>query len=97
MLRRRFFDVRARSLVRANVLVVLSLGWAVLLSGFPRIRPTGWLVVPAVVCVAGTIDTARCMQKTWNFYHAGVVLCVYMDLMVLATILFFLFYPGFGS
>jgi hypothetical protein len=34
------------------------------------------------------------MQKTWNFYHGGVVLCLYMDLMVLIVILFFLFYPG---
>lgn len=97
MLRGKFFEVKARSLVRANVLVAVSLGWAVWLSGFPRIQPTLWLVAPAVLCVAGTIDTARCMQKTWSFYHGGVVLCVYMDLMVLAMILFFLFYPGLAN
>jgi hypothetical protein len=65
-----------------------------LLSGFPRIRPSLWLTLPTLLCVAGTVDTARCMRKRWDFYHAGVVLCVYMDLMVLATILFFLFYPA---
>ena len=93
-MRRRFFDVKAQSLVRANALVAVSLGWALLQSGFPRIRPSLWLVGPAAMCMAGTIDTARCMRKRWDFYHAGVLLCVYMDLMVLVTILFFLFYPG---
>jgi hypothetical protein len=86
--------VRARSLVRANVLVAVSLVSGLLLSGFPRIQPTAWMMLPVMVCVAGTIDTARCMRKRWDFYHAGVVLCVYMDLMELATILFFLFYPA---
>jgi len=93
-LRRRFFEVRARSLVRANVLVAVSMVGALLLSGFPRIQPTGWQVLPALVCVAGTIDTARCMRKTWSFYHGGVLLCLYIDLMVLVAILFFLFYPA---
>jgi hypothetical protein len=94
LLRTRFFHLKARSLVRANALVAASLVGALKLSGFPDIRSTPWLVLPALVCLAGTIDTARCMQKTWNFYHGGVVLCVYMDLMVLVAILFFLFYPS---
>ena len=33
------------------------------------------------------------MQRRWSFYHAGVILCVYMDLMAMCTILFFLIYP----
>jgi hypothetical protein len=84
---------RARSLVRGNVFVLLSLLGAFLLSDFPRNRATLWLIVPAVTALAGTIDTIRCMQPQWNFYHGGVVLCIYMDLMVLAAIFFFLLYP----
>ncbi|HEY0264695.1 MAG TPA: hypothetical protein VGC07_09230 [Granulicella sp.] len=33
------------------------------------------------------------MQKRWSFYHGGVLLCIYMDLMVVSLILFFLLYP----
>jgi hypothetical protein len=33
------------------------------------------------------------MRKRWSFYHGGVLLCLYMDLMALALILVFLLYP----
>ena len=33
------------------------------------------------------------MRDRWSFYHAGVILCIYMDLMAIATIVFFLVYP----
>jgi hypothetical protein len=33
------------------------------------------------------------MQPRWNWYHGGVILCIYMDLMALCIILFFLLYP----
>jgi hypothetical protein len=33
------------------------------------------------------------MRKRWSFYHGGVLLCLYMDLMAICLILFFLFYP----
>jgi hypothetical protein len=45
--------------------------------------------------IVGTGETARCMQKRWSFYHGGVLLCIYMDLMALAMALFFLLYPYF--
>lgn len=86
-------NLRARSLVRANAVVLLSLLWAFLLSDFPRNRATLWLILPTLTALAGTADTIRCMQPQWNFYHGGVVLCIYMDLMVLASIFFFLLYP----
>ncbi len=43
--------------------------------------------------MAGTLDTLRCMQTRWSWYHGGVLLCAYMDLMVVCLILFFLLYP----
>jgi len=33
------------------------------------------------------------MQPRWNFYHGGVILCIYMDLMAISLILFFLICP----
>ncbi len=60
---------------------------------FPHNRATPLLILPAVAAIAGTIDTVRCMQPRWSFYHGGVLLCIYMDLMALCMILFFLLYP----
>lgn len=84
---------RHRSLVRGNVLVVFSLIGAFFLSDFPHNRPTLLLLIPTLVSVAGTADTIRCIRKRWSFYHGGVILCIYMDLMVVTMILVFLLYP----
>ncbi len=87
------FNPRRRSLPRGNLLVLLSLTAAMLLSDFPHNRPTMFLLIPTAFVLLGTADTVRCMRPRWSFYHAGVILCVYMDLMTLAAILFFLIYP----
>lgn len=91
--RRAFFAPRKGSLVVASAIVLASLAAAVWLSDFPRNRPTLWLIVPVLVSTAATVQTIRSMRPRWNFYHAGVVLCIYMDLMVVAIILFLLIYP----
>ncbi len=75
------------------MLVIASLAWSFRLSDFPHNRTTLLLAIPLLLCVAGTVDTLRCMQRRWSFYHGGVVLCVYMDLMALAMIFFLLAYP----
>lgn len=84
---------RQRSLLRANLLVFLSLLLAFRLSDFPRNRASALLVLPLLLAVTGTLDTLRCMRSRWNWYHGGVILCAYMDLMVICLILFFLIYP----
>jgi hypothetical protein len=84
---------RRRSLPRSVLLVLVSLGFALLVSGFPVIHPSPYLVLPALVAFTGTIDTVRCMQRRWSFYHGGVLLLIYMDLMALCMILFLLLYP----
>ncbi len=63
------------------------------MSDFPHNRQTLLLAIPALGAIVGTADTIRCMQPRWNFYHGGVVLCIYMDLMAVSMILFFFFYP----
>jgi hypothetical protein len=87
------FNPRIRSLVRGNFIVLISLAVATLLSNYPHLRATPWLVLPALGCMVGTADTIRCMKKRWSFYHGGVLLCVYMDLMAITLVLFFLLYP----
>jgi hypothetical protein len=92
-LKHSIFNPRRRSLLRSNALVLLSLAASIRLSGFPHNRPTPLLVVPALIAILGTLDTIRCVQPRWSFYHGGVVLCIYMDLMAICLILFLLLYP----
>jgi len=91
----RIFNPRFHSLVRANILALGSLAVAILLAHPPHLRPTLWLLLPALGAIAGTADTARCMQRRWSFYHGGVLLCLYMDLLILTLVFFFLFFPFF--
>jgi hypothetical protein len=88
-----FLNPRRRSLLRGNLLVLASLAVAIFLSDFPHNRATLLLILPALLTMAGTADTVRCMQRRWSFYHGGVLLLIYMDLMALCMVLFFLLYP----
>jgi hypothetical protein len=94
---RDIFDLRSHSLIRGSLLVLLSFLASILLSGFPNSRPNLFITIPAVLAILGTIDTIRCVQRRWNFYHAGVILCIYMDLLALGMIFFFLLYPYFSG
>jgi hypothetical protein len=95
LLHLRIFNPRKKSLARGNVLVIGSLILAVLISHAPHLQPTLWLILPTLTMMVGTGETVRCMQRRWSFYHGGVLLCIYMDLMALAMALFFLLYPYF--
>jgi hypothetical protein len=88
-----FFNPRRRSLFRANLLVLTSFFVAIFLSDFPRNKANPLLILPAILAFVGTADTVRNIRKRWSFYHGGVLLCIYMDLMAIAMILFFLLYP----
>jgi hypothetical protein len=87
------FNPRTRSLLRGSALVLLSLAVAFRLADFPSNHPTPLLLLPLLVALIGTADTTRCMKKRWSFYHGGVLLLVYMDLMSIFIMLFFLIYP----
>ena len=70
-----------------------SLVLAIPLSHYPHLQRAPLLVFPLLIALAGTIDTVRCIQRRWSFYHAGVLLFVYMDMMTMTLLLFFLVYP----
>ena len=87
-------NLRSRSLLRGTTLVLVAFGVSLLLTDFPNNRSTPLLLLPAVAAVAGLADHIRCMRSRWSWYHGGVLLLIYMDLMVLSMILFFLLYPS---
>jgi hypothetical protein len=87
------FHLRARSLLRGNLVVLGSLFLALVIARFPHNRPTLFLIFPAAAAFYGMYDTLRCLGRRWSMYHAGVLLCVYMDILSLTMILFLLLYP----
>ena len=93
---RRVFHPGQRSLVRGTVLSLASFVTGFLISGYPDLRPNPWMMVPVLVCALAALDTARCMQRRWNFYHGAVLLLLYADLMILLMLTFFLAVPYTG-
>lgn len=88
--------LRQRSLVRG---ILLSLGAFVAslrMAGFPdinQLRGSYWQILTLVFALWGSAETARCLRRKWSLYHAGVLMLLYTDLMILAMIAFLVFYP----
>jgi hypothetical protein len=84
------FRLRQKSLSRG---VLLSLGafiGSLRLAGFPdvnNLHSSRWHYLAIVIALCGMAETARCLRRRWSLYHAGVILLLYADLMILATIL----------
>jgi hypothetical protein len=91
-----FFNLRVRSLARGTLIVLASLGIAFALSGFPHVHPAWKIVFPTLTALWGSFETLRCLRLRWSFYHGGVLLLLYMDIMALSMILFLLLYPYAG-
>ena len=95
-LRFSIFRLREKSLPRA---IILSLGAflaSLRLAGFPSIEKlhgSRWQILALLVAAWGMAETARCLRRRWSFYHAGVLLLLYTDLMILAAIVVMLAVP----
>jgi CO dehydrogenase/acetyl-CoA synthase gamma subunit (corrinoid Fe-S protein) len=95
-LRWSIFHLRQKSLVRAILLSVGAFAASLRLAGFPYIdslHSSPWQILALAVAVWGMAETARCLQRRWSFYHAGVLLLLYSDLMILATIVVLIIVP----
>jgi hypothetical protein len=79
--------------------MVLSVGAMAVsmgLAGFPdaaHLHGSNWQFVPVLLAGWGMFDTARCLERKWSFYHAGVLLLLYSELMILSLAVFLLVYP----
>jgi hypothetical protein len=83
------FRLRQSSIVRGMLLSVGAFIGSLRLAGFPRIEDlhaSNWQIVALLVAAWGMVETARCLRSKWSFYHAGVLLLLYSDLMILAAI-----------
>lgn len=90
------FNLRRRSLVRGIVLSLGALLGSMRLAGFPdaaHLHASVWQFLPVVAAAWGMVDTARCLGRKWSLYHAGVLILLYSELMILAMAVFFWVYP----
>jgi hypothetical protein len=96
LLHRPVFHLRQKSLVRAVLLSVGAFAASLCLAGFPhleRLHGSRWQILVLAVAAWGMAETARCLQRRWSFYHAGVLLLLYSDLMILAVVIMLMIVP----
>lgn len=95
-LRSNIFRLRHRSLLRATLLSLGAFAASLRLAGFPNIgdlHGSHWQFLVLLVAGWGMAETARCLRREWSIYHAGVLILLYTDLMILAGIVFLLAVP----
>ena len=88
--------LQQKSLVRAILLSVGAFIASLRLAGFPHIENlhgSHWQILALLVAAWGMAETARCLQRHWSLYHAGVLILLYTDLMILAAIVVMLAVP----
>ena len=79
--------------------MLLSLGAfaaSLRLAGFPNINDlhgSHWQFLALLVAAWGMAETARCLRRRWSLYHAGVLILLYADLMILAGIVVLIAVP----
>ncbi len=85
-----FFDLKKRSFARGLLLSLGAFFGSLALAGFPHIEKlhgTRWQMAVVPIACWGMVETARCLRQRWSLYHAGVLILLYTELMVLAMVL----------
>ena len=87
------FNVRVPSLLRGNLLALVSLVVSFPLAKFPYDQASPAMILPILGAAAGMVETFRCIRVRWSWYHGAVLLSLYMDVLILTMILFLALYP----
>ena|ERR1700761_4384374 len=88
--------LRQASLVRGIVLSLGAFAVSLRLAGFPHIEllhRSKWQIAVLAAGLGGMAETARCMKRKWTLYHAGVLILLYAELLILTMIVFLTIYP----
>ncbi len=83
------FRIRERSLTRGVLLALSAFAASLLMAGFPyieRLHGSRWQILAAPFACWGMYETARCLRNKWDLYHAGVMILLYTELMILALV-----------
>jgi hypothetical protein len=91
------FRPRSKSLLRGVLLSLAAFAASLRLAGFPDINAlhgSSWQILVVPLACWGMFETARCLGRKWSLYHAGVLILLYSELMILALVLFLCLYPS---
>lgn len=84
-------------MARGVLLAVFALAASMRLAGFPSPdapRSSNWQIAAVLAAACAMVETFRCMgRRKWTLYHAGVLILLYSELMILALALFLWLYP----
>ena len=89
------FRLRQKSLIRGILLSTGAFVASLLLAGFPdadHLHSSPWQAVALFAAACGMAETARCLRRKWSFYHVGVLILLYSDLIIIAAIASLLFF-----
>jgi len=84
----RVFNIRARSLLRGKRAGGRQRCPGAGLGRLSNVHASLLLLVPVFLAAYGTWETSRCLRPRWSFYHGGVLLLLYADVLALALIVF---------
>jgi hypothetical protein len=90
------FRLRHRSLARGVLFALGAMAASLRVAGFPSVdapRASPWQILFALIAGWGMVETARCLGRRWSLYHAGVLILLYSELMILAMVMFLWLYP----
>jgi hypothetical protein len=90
------FRLRQRSLARGMLLALGAFAASLLIAGFPAPdapHPSNWQIAAVPLACWAMVETFRCLGRRWSLYHAGVLILLYSELMILALALFLWIYP----
>lgn len=85
------FRIHKRSLTRGTLLALGALAVSMRLAGFPDVaalHASNWQVAVVPFACWAMVETARCLKRRWSFYHAGALILLYCELMILGMVLF---------
>jgi hypothetical protein len=85
------FRLLRPSLVRGVLLALGALAASLRLAGFPSAgapHASHWQILLSPIVCWGMVETFRCLGRRWSLYHAGVLILLYSELMILGLVLF---------
>ena len=57
-----------------------------------KLHGSPWQIFSLLAAGWGMAETGRCIRGKWSLYHAGVLILLYSDLMILALIVLLVAY-----
>lgn len=89
------FRLRQKSLARGILLSTGAFVASLLLAGFPdvdHLHSSPWQAAGLLVAAWGMVETARCLRRQWSFYHVGILILLYSDMIIMVAIAALLFF-----